>query len=300
MKRAFVLGASGQVGRAAVEALRDGYEVTAASSKDLDREDSGALRAATAGFDLVVDVIPFTAAHGEQLASLDAGAIVAISSAAVYGVLGSELPVPIPEDHPRRGAGGYAEGKIAMEDALLEQDRVPAAILRPCAIHGPHSRAPREWYFLKRRLDGRTRVPLAHGGRSRFHTSAARNIGELVRVAAGRHGAYNAGDPDPPNVTRIAALIGLEPVPVEGEPPGSATPWSVEHPLVVDMGKARRDLGYEPVTTYEASLPETLEWLERTAAGRDWREVFPGLAAYPEDLFDYAAEDLLLARSQIR
>ena len=287
MKRAVVIGAGGQVGRAAVDALK-GWHVTALTSKDLDREDTAALRRASAGADVVVDVVPFTAAHAEQLLTLDVGAIVAISSAAVYGVLGAPMPVPIPEAHPRTGPSGYAQGKIAMEDALLGQDATPAAVLRPCAIHGPGSRAPREWYFEKRRLDGRTRAAVAFGGRSVFHTTAAVNLGKLVRCAAGHHGAYNAGDPDPPTVSEIARLFGLEPVPVEGDPPGSDTPWSVEHPFVVDMAKAERELGYTPVTDYAGALPATIEWLHEA-------DEFPGLAVYDHDLFDYAAEDRLLA-----
>lgn len=287
MKRAVVIGSGGQVGRAVVAALK-GWHVVGLTSKDLDREDAEALRRATAGADVVVDVIAFTAGHAEQLVTLDAGAIVAISSAAVYGELGSPMPVPIAEDHPRRGTSAYAHGKIEMEDVLLGQSRTPAAVLRPCAIHGPGSRTPREWYFEKRRLDGRTRVPLAFRGRSLFHTTAAANLAELVRCAAGRHGAYNAGDPDPPTVSEIARLFGLEPVPVEGDPPGSDTPWSVEHPLVLDMAKAGRELGYAPVTDYARSLPATVTWLREQGE-------FPGLGLYEQNLFDYAAEDRLMA-----
>ena len=288
MKRAFVLGAGGQVGRAAVAALK-GWHVTEATSKDLDREDTEGLRRASAGADVIVDVIAFTAAHARQLLTLDVGAVVAISSAAVYGELGGPMPVPIPEDHPRTGPGDYAQNKIAMEDVLLGQSAVPAAVLRPCAIHGPGSRAPREWYFEKRRLDGRTRAALAYGGRSRFHTTAAANLGALVRLAAGRHGAYNAGDPDPPDVSEIARLFGLDPVPVDGCPPGADTPWSVEHPLVVDMAKAERELGYAPVTDYASALPATVAWLHEATE-------FPGLDVYGDTLFDYEAEDRLLAQ----
>lgn len=292
MKRAVVIGAGGQVGRAALAALSE-WEVSALTSSDLDREDTAALRRVAGGCDLVVDVIAYTAAQAQQLLSLGAGAIVAISSAAVYG-LDRAQPVPIPEDAAREGRGPYAEGKIAMEDVLLGQDAVPAAVLRPCAIHGPGSRSPREWYFEKRRCDGRTRAALAYGGRSLFHTTAAANLGELVRLAAGRHGAFNAGDPDPPDVARITRLFGLEPVPVKGAPPGSDTPWSVAHPFVLDMGRAERELGYAPVTTYEMALPDTLAWLREATAAHDWRDAFPGLRVYGDTLFDYAAEDRLL------
>ena len=55
----------------------DGFEYVA-----LDRDEQGALAVAN-GFDLVVDVIPFYAIHAKQLLELDAGALVAISSASV-------------------------------------------------------------------------------------------------------------------------------------------------------------------------------------------------------------------------
>jgi hypothetical protein len=35
--------------------------------------------------------------------------------------------------------------------------------------------------------------------------------------------------------------------------------------------------------------------LVSAAAERGWRAAFPALAAYPEDLFDYAAEDAVLS-----
>ena len=55
-------------------------------------------------------------------------------------------------------------------------------VLRPGAIHGVGSRHPREWWFVKRILDGRRAVPLAWDGQSRFHASATSNIAELIRV----------------------------------------------------------------------------------------------------------------------
>ena len=47
---------------------------------------------------------------------------------------------------------------------------------------------------------------------------------------------------------------------------------------------------------YAETLPETVAWLERRLAGRDWREAFPKMLAAYGDLFDYAAEDAWLAR----
>ncbi len=63
-----------------------------------------------------------------------------------------------------------------------------------------------------------------------------------------------------------------------------------------DMSAAERELGYRAVTTYEESLPETVEWLAGRLQGRDWAEAFPKMAAnYASvDLFGYAKEDAWL------
>lgn len=99
---AWVLGATGQIGRAAVRALaEDGWEVTAASrgggrdarwdgavrTTALDREKDGALAAALGdGCDVLVDMVAYGADHARQLTGLAdrIGSAVVISSGAVY------------------------------------------------------------------------------------------------------------------------------------------------------------------------------------------------------------------------
>jgi hypothetical protein len=79
-------------------------------------------------------------------------------------------------------------------------------------------------------------------------------------------------------------------------PPGiGATPWSVPQPFVVDMSSAR-SLGYEPMTSYEEAVKTTSDWLIETSRQHDWQEVFPALASYPRNHFDYGAEDTFFAR----
>ncbi|MFD8999641.1 NAD-dependent epimerase/dehydratase family protein [Streptomyces sp. NPDC059582] len=340
MRRAVVIGATGQIGRPTVDALvRDGWAVTAASrggGRDdtwpeevdavrLDREDDEALAAVLGdGCDLVVDVVAYRARHARQLTSRAdlVGSAVVISSVEVYedghgggfdtlretGVFPA-YPVPIPETQPTvpPGEATYASGKAALEAELLAAgERLPVTLLRAGAIHGPHSPLPRELYFVKRNLDGRRRRVLAFRGESLFHVAAARNIAELVRLAAARPGSrvLNACDPEPPTVAGIGAAIDAvmgvetETVQVDGPAPSPSvgrTPWSAALPVVCDMTAARRELDYRPAVTYGESLPETVEWLERRLAGRNWREAFTGLAEHYPELFDYAAEDAWLA-----
>ena len=285
----------------------------------LDRGEDGALAVAN-GFDLMVDVIPFEAAHAEQLLRLDVGAIVAISSASVYadeqgrtldeaqGVDDfPEFPVPIPETQRLVESGDetYSTKKAKLEAILLENDRVPAAIVRPCAIYGAGDRMAREWFFVKRALDRRPHIVLTNNGRGHFHTTASENIGELVRLIAAepRTGAFNCGDPDPPRVIEIARAIGdaagyefnevLIPEPTSRGEIGQ-TPWSTPKPMLLDMSKAESELGYRPATTWTEALPRQVEWLIAATRDRDWRDVLPRGAQYLQ--FDYEGEDALVAQ----
>lgn len=271
------------------------------------------------GFDLVVDVIPFEAAHARQLLELDVGAIVAISSASVYadeqgrtldeaqGVDDfPELPVPIPETQRTVAPGDatYSTKKVQLERILVENVRTPAAVVRPCAIYGRGDRMAREWFFVKRALDRRPYVLLANRGRGRFHTTAAENLGELVRLLAAspRTDVFNCGDPDPPTVLDIARAIGkatgqefneiLLPEPA-GRGELGQTPWSTPKPLLVDMAKAEEELGYRPATTWADAIAPQVQWLIDATHGRDWREVLPRGAEYLR--FEYEEEDAVVA-----
>jgi nucleoside-diphosphate-sugar epimerase len=243
MTHAVVIGATGQIGRAAVDALaRDGWEVTAVSRggdrdarwpRDVrvaraDREDEAALSAAVGeGCDVLVDMVAFGERDARQLVSLAGrvGSAVVISSVSVYeddkgrnfdtqaepdGFPAYPVPIPETQRTVRPGDGTYSTGKAALERELLAAgDRLPVTLLRAGAIHGPYCRTPRELYFVKRNLDGRRRRVLAYGGTSRFHPAGVRNIAELIRLAAARPGTrvLNAVDPDAPTVAQIAVAI---------------------------------------------------------------------------------------------
>jgi len=238
-----VLGATGQIGRAAVRALAgDGWEVTAASGgggRDgtwgdgvrtvaLDRDEEGALATAHGDdCDVLVDMVAFGRGHAAQLTGLAGrvGSAVVISSGAVYedgrgrsfDTQGEpdgfpEYPVPIPETQPTVAPGDttYGTRKVALEQGLLAAgDALPVTLLRAGAIHGEHCRTPRELYFVKRLLDGRGRRVLAHDGRSRFHPVHVSNVAELIRLAALRPASrvLNAGDPQAPTVAEIGAAV---------------------------------------------------------------------------------------------
>ncbi|MER8045504.1 NAD-dependent epimerase/dehydratase family protein [Streptomyces sp. NPDC094032] len=240
---AFVLGATGQIGRAAVRALvEDGWEVTAGSRRGgrdekwpaevrsavVDRTEEGALAAALGeGTDVLVDVVAFDAGHGRQLTALAdrIGSAVVISSAAVYQDARGrnfdtqdepdgfpDYPLPIPETlgTVAPGDGSYSTRKVALERELLAAgEKMPTTLLRATAVHGPYSPGPRELWFVKRALDGRPVRILAEGGRSVFHPVGVDNLAELIRLAAAKPGSrvLNAADPQAPSVAEIGAAI---------------------------------------------------------------------------------------------
>ncbi|KUN16940.1 reductase [Streptomyces antibioticus] len=331
-----VIGAAGQIGRAAVDVLaRDGWDVTALSrgggrddgwpeevrAVPGDREDDAVLAEVVGdGCDVVVDVVAYGGGHARQLVSLAdrIGSAVVISSVSVYeddkgrnfdtqeepdGF--PEYPVPITEQQRtvRAGDTSYSTRKVVLERELLAAgEQLPTTLLRAGAIHGPYCRTPRELYFVKRNLDGRTRRVLAYGGKSRFHPASVHNIAELIRLAAADPGSrvLNAVDPDAPTVAEIAraidAVMGVEreDVLVDGPPPAPTvgdTPWSVPVPVVSDMSAAERELGYRAVVRYADRLAETVASIEEQLSGRDWREAYPKMLQSYGDLFDYAAED---------
>lgn len=339
-RHAFILGGTGQIGRAvAGEFLSANWSVTishrggrpapedlvqlGAKVVTLDRDTPGQLsRVLGNGADALIDTSAYDRDHAGQLLAVQGsvGAFVVISSASVYrDDLGRtldearqngfpELPDPIPETHATvdPGPATYSTRKVALERHLLDDADTPITLLRPCAIHGPHSRHPREWWFVKRILDRREAIPLAYSGKSRFHISAVANIAALARVAVETPGrrVLNIADPTAPTVSEIAAIIARQldyqgqivavDQPGGGAPTVGITPWSVPRPFVLDC-QAAVNLGYAPVTTYADAIKSCCDWLVQNAADADWKQLFPLLASYPWNLFDYPAEDVFFA-----
>jgi nucleoside-diphosphate-sugar epimerase len=186
-----------------------------------------------------------------------------------------------------------------MENVLLSRAACPVTILRPCAIHGSESKHAREWWFVKRLLDGRAAIPLAYRGRSRFQTTSVAAIADAVlRAEAGNLPAVaNVSDADSPTVAEIgraimdimdvrAELIGLPDAPAY-PPKLGATPWSIPLPMIVS-GAATAG------TAYAQSVEPAVRWLVEHVERDNWRARLPQLAAYSNDHFDYEADERAL------
>ncbi|WP_375292557.1 NAD-dependent epimerase/dehydratase family protein [Sphingomonas melonis] len=332
MQHAFILGGTGQIGHSVAERLlAEGWRVTLASRTTrsapdgranlrhviLNRQEPRAFALALGdGADLLLDCIAFDSVDARQLVDVQnsVGTICAISSASVYRddegrTLDEarsngfpEMPVPITISQPTvdPGVATYSTRKVAMERTLLDHCQTPVTILRPCAIYGPHCSHAREWFFVKRLLDGRRKIPVAYEGKSRFHTSSVQSIAAAVSAFASKptSNVMNVVDPAAPTVTEIgraiarvmnveADIVGL---PDRGYPPTiGVTPWSIPKPFVVAPSEA-----YESPGGYDSLVSHSVRWLTEAMRHRPWKEVVPALAKYPIDLFDYQAEERAL------
>jgi nucleoside-diphosphate-sugar epimerase len=332
--KAFLLGGGGQVGRAVARRLleegwqvtvgtRSGRSVEGATSVAVDREHPGALAAALGdGIDLLLDCVCYDGEQAQQLLEIGdrVGGLVVLSSLSVYAdAQGRSLdealtpeefptfPVPVTEAQPTvpPGPATYSTRKVAMERGLLGQKAVPVTVLRPGAIHGPHTVHGREWFFVKRAVDARPVVVLAYRGESRFHPTGVDNLAQAVLAAAQRpgQGVFNLVDPDCPTVAEIGravgALLGHAPIEVllPGPPVGTIgeSPWATARPFLASTARAEAILGYRPVRTYAEQLTDDVAWLLQATAGKNWQEVLPDLAEnYSTDFFDYIAEHAYL------
>lgn len=332
--RALVLGASGQMGRAVAQKLAaHGWQVTAATrgGRTLPEALAGWVTAiAQAGSDaaLIADLPPFDAVFAPYVMNVaDGAALIAqrgrfgrlcvVSTASVHcDAEGRSLDStatrgfpafddPVTEESPVLPPGtGYSAGKAAMEAAVAGPG---VTILRPCALWGIGARHPREWWFVKRALDGRRAVPVKDAGRSVFHTTSAHALARMAVLAfeAGADGPFLIADEKAPSVAQIAAVIGqvmghdvaLVPVADLSEDLAHVghSPWSAPAPFRVSTARAQA-MGWRPDAYHAAALRPYVDWLQARAA--TWQQDFAAFAGYPHDPFDYAAEDRALALLQ--
>jgi len=340
MPRALILGGTGQIGRAtAARLLAAGWdvdltgrdpahmptEISAAGGSFVtaDRDDPGQLVGALGdGADLLVDCICYTAAAATRLLPLvrNAGSTVMISSKAVYvddsgrhsnsedaprfdGPIREGQSTMAPGDGDYNSREGYGANKVAAENVLLDSGE-PVTVLRPSKVHGAGASTPREWVFVKRALDRRPAIFLAHRGAGVDHPTAAANIAALIEVVAAKPGRriLNSADPDAPSALEISRTIARlldhkwDEVLLDddADPALGRHPWDAPFPIVLDMSAAE-ELGYSPAGDYAATVADEVEWLVLAARSG---ESLPGLDDdYFGPLLDYAAEDRYLAGS---
>jgi nucleoside-diphosphate-sugar epimerase len=194
-----------------------------------------------------------------------------------------------------------------MEAAIREAQaagrrRVPATILRLPAVYGPGDPLAREWFFVKRVLDGRQRIALPDGGLGLFHRGYVDDVARAAVMALENPRAigrtYNVGHERVLTVRGIAELVAqvmdheweVVSVPAGRLPP--TNPYATPYPIVYDLSQIRTDLGYRESVSLEEGMRRTVAWLvANPPAPATW-----GLTRYLEhDAFDYAAENAAIS-----
>jgi len=328
--RVLVIGGTRFIGRAIVEELlcrehavtvyhRGQHEVEFARSVEHvhgDRRDHTRFRAdlASLSCDAVVDVIPMNADDARALVTALRGRIqcsVHISSGDVYT---PGQPVPIPEDAVVRSVDtaeitAYGQtipySKVAVEEVIREAqaaDGFPATVLRLPAVYGPRDPLAREWFFIKRVLDGRPRIAVPDGGLSLFHRGYVDDVARAVALALENPHAvgrtYNVGHEQLLTVRGIAELVARvmdhewEIVSVAGNQLPATNPFATPHHIVYDLRRIRAELGYQESISLQEGMRRTVSWLlANPPAPEAW-----GLARYlGHDAFDYPTEDAAIA-----
>jgi nucleoside-diphosphate-sugar epimerase len=217
------------------------------------------------------------------------------------------MPVPIPEDAPRvedpsEDQKGFRIART--EDAVLEH-HPNATHFRYPIVYGPRQLLPREWCVIRRALDRRPHIILPDGGLTLVHCGYVENVAHAVLLAVDHPDAaagkiYNCADSECLTLRQMVDVI-AEALHHRWEV--VSMPWSLAtpaRPLVMqplpthrlyDLGRLRVELGYADVVPAREAWARTARWWAE-------RPIAPG--AIEEtillDPFDYAAEDLLIAR----
>jgi UDP-glucose 4-epimerase len=227
----------------------------------------------------------------EAAAAAGVRRLVYTSSVAAYGFHGDN-PRPLTEAAPARGSDGfyYSAQKAELEAALTEAiagTEVEAFVFRPCLVAGPRAtmlirqtvKAARlgDPVPRLRRLAGRLPLPkptlpdvgipfqLVH------HDDVAAALAAAI-VGVGPPGAYNLAGPGQIGIGDLARSIGWHSVRVPGPVAGLGTAavsrlrfvspqleWAtaLRTPVLMDTGKARRDLDWTPRFDARETLAQT-------------------------------------------
>jgi nucleoside-diphosphate-sugar epimerase len=334
MAKALVFGATGQLGSALIDPLLDkGWKVTAVTRSRPEQlehlkvrgveiivaENKSHSEIIDKPYDTVFEPTAYNSDDAKSLLKANSmfGSAVVVSSCSVYAdakgrsldeaAIGGfpEFSKPMTEDTPTVSAGDetYSTRKVAMEN-VLRGSKQQITILRPCAIYGRYSTHPREWWLIKRALDGRKKIPIAYNAESIFHTSNAAGIASLTEIcmSSPNQRILNVADPKPLTIREIASALEaaselkINLHPFAGTPVGSVgdTPWSTPLPYILDCSRAKT-LGWDGGMEYIDAVTDLVTWLMTFKDNANWRSQFKSYANYSDDPFDYAAEDRFMA-----
>jgi nucleoside-diphosphate-sugar epimerase len=275
--------------------------------------------------DVIIDLILSSGEQAQQLMQAAigiTGRVVVISSMDVYrawGVMhdvepGPLEPLPLTEASPVRtvrrlyppesvkmmqGIFSWLNDdydKIAVEETVMNDGRIPATVLRLPMVYGPGDPLHRFFPMLKRVADHRPYILLPNDFAAwRGPRGYVENVAHAITLAATSEAAgriYNICE-EPSlselewqtKITQQANWPGKFIVlPREHTPKHLLLPGNAAQHVVASSQRIRSELGYqEPVETQEA-IRRTIEWERQNPTGM-----------FNPQQFDYAAEDAALA-----
>ena len=207
------------------------------------------------------------------------------SSSMVYGHFPAES---VAEETPANPIGIYGAGKLACEHMIKAYHNIyglPYTIIRPSALYGPACINRRvSQLFIEAVLEGR-KLSLEGGGEDRLDFTYIDDLIQgLVLILTNKRALNETFNLTYGESRPLKALVGLirkrfPDVEVETKP------WNhtVPHRGTLDIGKARRLLGYAPRYPLEKGYPLYMDWYETSG----FRELASRKKpAYPDDLIN--------------
>jgi nucleoside-diphosphate-sugar epimerase len=206
----------------------------------------------------------------------DVDRVIYASSACVYGEAKS---VPQSEDHPTQPQWPYGVSKLAAEkycSMYYNFYGLKTVSLRYGIVYGS-----REWFgrvltiFIKRVLEGKPPIIFGDGLQRRdfIHVSDVVQLHNLCIESDKAVGeVYNAGTGVGTTIKELARIViecsGLEIEPIyEDVPEGSFSKYLPRRriprelkTMILDIGKAKRELGWVPRTPLKAGIKEEMDW----------------------------------------
>lgn len=203
--------------------------------------------------------------------------VVSISSSSVFG---NHPQMPKTEDQLLQPLSPYAASKAAGEHLAASYAAcygLSTVSLRFFNVFGPRQSADSAYAAVipamtKKLLDGEAPVIFGDGEQTRDFTFVSNAVLAVLMAGASttqlKGQALNIGAGQRISVNQLAASLtqlcerqGVRPI---YEPERAA---DVKHSYA-DTSLAKQLIGYEPVTTLESGLAETVEWFKRTMADR--------------------------------
>ena len=254
----------------------------------------------------LVDMLHHGPDHARAVAEVCGGKLsrsVHISCASVYGSapvcpVDEETDLVSGEDVPKEVLAQIDADRVVIEAS--ERGDLPGTVVRLPALYGPRSRDCAEWFFVKRVLDGRSRVALPDGGLHICHRGFAQNMawGVVQALLSSRAGGqvYNIGEEKLYTLAQLATGIAraLDHAWDLYSVPGHLWTAPYARTSFFDLRKARGHLRYKDRMIPRDGLELTAAWLCQSPPGNDWR--WPGIA----EAFDYAREDALIEEHGVR